>query len=367
MKKAKHLKLVCLTLAVGTLLLGTTLNASTGTKNLKAYYNNIKIVYNGTTKTLSSDMEPFIVNDRTYVPLRGIAEILGAGVDFSNNTVILTSSNVTSTDLAAQIADKNLQIVSLQQQLAAAQKELENYKGSGTSGTNIGTSAVSATLDKLRNTYDEDYDVDWEIDLRLVSGRLELTVGYNERYDEKAYNRITEGKLKQFIKDMCYDIAQAHSDIEIRGTIEETNKDIERASFRYTKSGSYTFELTSYVDLDDLEDKLERAYTAINYIGFNIPITSIELSENSRGDTLTFKITTNLKPNGNDFVNSWNNLSGDSKTYLKDRLFKEIVKDIEYDFDKYDAIEGYIYDSATSTKICDYTSNGTIYLNTNVR
>ena len=125
MKKTKHFKLVCLTLAMGTLLTGTVANAATGTKNLKAYYNNIKIVYNGTTKSLSSDMEPFIVNDRTYVPLRGIAEILGAGVDYSNNTVIITSSNVTSTDLAAQLADKNLQIVSLTQQLEAAKKELE--------------------------------------------------------------------------------------------------------------------------------------------------------------------------------------------------------------------------------------------------
>ena len=363
MNKNKHFKLVCLTLAIGTLLTGTVANASTGTKNLKAYYNNIKIVYNGMTKTVSSDMEPFIVNDRTYVPLRGIAEILGAGVDYSNNTVILTSSNATSTDLAAQIADKNLQIVSLTQQLEAAKKELENYKGSG---TNIGNSAISTTLTKLQDTYGEDYDVDWDIDLRLVSGRLELTVGYNARYDEKAYNKISESKLKAFIKDLCYDIAQAHSDIEIRGTIEETNKDVEAASFRYTKSGSYTFELTTIVDLDEMEKDLEYTYTTINYIGFNIPITSIELTENSRGDTLTFKVTTNLKPNSNNFVSNWNQLDSSAKTELKDRLFKEIVADIEYEFDNYDYIEGYIYDSATGLKICDYTKDGYVYLTSNV-
>lgn len=65
-------------------------------KQIQAVYNNIKIVVKG--QEVISEEEPFIVNGRTYVPLRGIAEMLGEKVewDADNNTVVIGEEKVIS-------------------------------------------------------------------------------------------------------------------------------------------------------------------------------------------------------------------------------------------------------------------------------
>lgn len=51
--------------------------------------NDIKVVLDG--KTLSFDVSPQIINDRTMVPLRAIFEALGASVDWNSKTKTVTS------------------------------------------------------------------------------------------------------------------------------------------------------------------------------------------------------------------------------------------------------------------------------------
>ena len=65
--------------------------SGTGLENIEVVFNNIKIYINGDEKT-SSD-EPFIYNDRTYVPLRFVSEALGQSVewDADTNSVLIES------------------------------------------------------------------------------------------------------------------------------------------------------------------------------------------------------------------------------------------------------------------------------------
>jgi hypothetical protein len=56
-------------------------------RTIEAAYNNIKILIDG--KEIKTDTEPFIAQERTFVPVRFVAENLGAEVDYKNNTVII--------------------------------------------------------------------------------------------------------------------------------------------------------------------------------------------------------------------------------------------------------------------------------------
>ncbi|MDF2879390.1 MAG: copper amine oxidase N-terminal protein [Clostridia bacterium] len=322
--------------------------------------NNIGISYNGQIKSLSN--QPFLVDGATYVPLRAVSEIMGANVNWANNTVYITSPITSTVSSEQEIAAKNFEIASLKQQLEVAKKELETFKGTGTTaGSNLTTAAVNATLSNIESEYEDEHSIDWEFDLRIVSSRLELTVSYDSRNDDSRFNRLSESKRKAFIKDICYDISDRHNDVEIRGTIEDSRTDTEKASFKYTKSGSYQYDEKASLSLRDLEDDLERSYTKINCIGFNIPIKYIELSE--RSGTLTFTIRTDLRYDGNDFREKWNNTAPSYKRDLE-KLLGDIRDDIEDEYSSYDEIIGIIKDDYSGNTIASFENNKKVYFET---
>ncbi|WP_069997292.1 copper amine oxidase N-terminal domain-containing protein [Cellulosilyticum sp. I15G10I2] len=354
MKKFKSYKVLCLTLGLGIALSGTVLNAASITKSLKAVYSNIAISYNGQTKILSS--EPFLVNGTTYVPLRAVSEIMGANVNWANNTIYIASQTSSNVSTEQELAAKNFEIASLKQQLDVAKKELETFKGTGTEGSNLTTAAINNTLSKIKDTYYDDYNIDWEFNLRLVSSRLELTVSYDSRYDSSDFAKTTESRRKQFIREICYDIASAHKDTEIRGTLEDSRTDKEVATFRYSKTGSYTYEEESYLSLSEFETELERYYKTINIVTPSIPINAIDLSE--RSSTLTATLNVNLRTSGTDYRAAWNDISRSNlRKYLDD-----IIDDIEDEYSTYDKIIIVVKDNSLGL-IADY-ENGSLIINT---
>jgi hypothetical protein len=63
------------------------------TKNISATYRNIKIFIN--SKEQATDLEPFIYNNSTYVPLRFVSEKMNASVDWDDktNTISIATEN----------------------------------------------------------------------------------------------------------------------------------------------------------------------------------------------------------------------------------------------------------------------------------
>ncbi len=74
---------------ITTILFTSSLVFAANTKTLTAVYNNIKIFINGKEVNTKND-QPFIVNGRTYVPARYIAEGLNANVDWDATNKIIT-------------------------------------------------------------------------------------------------------------------------------------------------------------------------------------------------------------------------------------------------------------------------------------
>ena len=59
--------------------------------NLTLQLGNKKIINNGETKII--DVAPFLIDDRTFVPIRFIAEEFGYNVDWDEKTETITISN----------------------------------------------------------------------------------------------------------------------------------------------------------------------------------------------------------------------------------------------------------------------------------
>jgi hypothetical protein len=352
MRKMNIRKIAGITLALGVTASGVLLQASSLTKTLKAAYNNIAISYNGQIKTLSS--EPFSVNGTTYVPLRAVGEIMGSTVNWANNTVYITSQTIPTVSNEQELAAKNFEIASLKQQLEVAKKELETYKGNGTTvaGANLTTSAVKETLEQIEEDYDYEYSLDWSFDLKIVSNRLELTVYYEDKDD--IWEETTKSERKGLIEDICDDIAYRHDDVEIRGTLEDNYEDEEIGTFKYSTSGSLTYDEEEEYSLSDFEDQLEDDYDKIDCFDFDIEITSIELDE-EEDDEVHFTIDVDL----GDYVDEWNELDSSSDEDELAEFLDEIVNDIEREFDEYDYILGNVYDES-GVRIAYYDEDGDV-------
>lgn len=358
MKKIKLYKILSLVLGLGITLSSAVLQGASITKTLKAIYSNIAISYNGETKRLNT--EPFTVNGTTYVPLRAVGEIIGADVNWANNTIYINQR--VSSYSEKQIADINVENIVLKQQIEELKKKLETFEGTS-DGKNLTTEAINNTLNKIKTSNKNIYDVEWTYDLKMISGALQLIVSYDSRYDEADFDKITLEQRKQFIKSICTTISAAHKDVEIRGSLKNSSNDLERASFRYTQAGSYTYNEAANFSLADFEKELEKRYKVINSIGFSIPIDYIDLEV--RDNKLTFTLTTSLRPAGTleDYRNNWNGLTGSYRNELA-LFLKQIKVDIEKQYDSYDEILGSIRDASSGSIIGTYAKDEKVYVNT---
>ena len=79
--------------------------ASTGTQNISATYDNIKIVVDG--RTVNASAEPFIYNGVTYLPVRAVGEALGKEVSWDSSTNTIYLGDVPKTENSQQ--DNNAQ------------------------------------------------------------------------------------------------------------------------------------------------------------------------------------------------------------------------------------------------------------------
>ncbi len=79
----------------GILLTSTIISVAAQTDTVQALFNGVKVAVNGEQIQFKNGEEPAIINDRTYVPAKYVAEALGATVnwDGKNNTVNITDSD----------------------------------------------------------------------------------------------------------------------------------------------------------------------------------------------------------------------------------------------------------------------------------
>ena len=163
----------------------------------------MKLVVNG--QLLQTTEEPFIINGRTYVPLRVISDALGAWVDWDEANSSITIKTASPSDevkkLQEQLTQKDIQIAQLQLQLEEAKK------GGSTSGSlsslekdlkkdyaklkKVGIDDISLSGDK------DDVDVEIEVDL--------------DDYD-KDWKSLTDKDIKNWVEDICEEIQDYYSD-----------------------------------------------------------------------------------------------------------------------------------------------------------
>jgi len=219
-------------------------------KTIKASYRNITVFVNGTmkqTKTAAGTVvEPFIVDGTTYVPLRGIAEMLGYQVNFNPNTYRIDITGVDISALTSQLIQKDARI-----------KELETLLANKTAYS------LTDMQEDLVDNYTR-FTRSVPIDDILVKGKtsdIELRVFVYlkdqpalDAWDD-AYN---DGDVKTTLQNMVDDVLDEFPDAKVSGYVQDDYDDEKLVSFTVNTRGVISLSKTSTTvsTLADLEDAL---------------------------------------------------------------------------------------------------------------
>ncbi|WP_018750013.1 copper amine oxidase N-terminal domain-containing protein [Paenibacillus sanguinis] len=320
--------------------------AAKATKTIKAVYNDISIVYNGTILPSDAATEPFMINGTTYLPLRMVGTALDKKVswDSANKRVVIVDNGITIDQ--STVTSLNNQINSLSQQLAAAKSEaaskdamIEQLKKEKEDLQKKANDKDDVDLDDLEDDLNHDYGDYKSTEAEIVLSGNERNVTLRVNVDEKGWNDLSNSQKKSFIQDIVDEIYDSYKSVKISGTVRNDRNSNTLSTISVTSSGTASLKdkSSSSSDLGDLEDDLNDDYGTYQSVDFDIKLSGDE-------DDITVKIYVDRK--------DWEGLSSSRKSSFK----KAIIDDIEDEYDDAD-INGYIYDEdKTSSRLDDFSN-----------
>ncbi|WP_017813735.1 MULTISPECIES: stalk domain-containing protein [Paenibacillus] len=337
-------------LAISGSIFANSTYASQATQQLKAAYNNIKVMYNSKEVAIDPAYEPFMVNGTTYIPLRMMGDAFDKKVTWDNTNKIVSVADNTPAIPQTTVDSLNAQIQSLQTQLTTANSQItakdasitdlnnqiatlkkENEKLNDEIDDKGGSSSTTMTrLEKDLNSEYGDYKgTGADIDLSGSSSKVKVTITVNENSwnDTSTSNR---NKLLQGIADDIRD-NRSYDSANITGNVVNKNS---KTLITFKTNSSGTVVLGSTVNLTDLQKQLNDSFGT--YQGIKL---SLEVS-NSDDESVVFRVYVNKS--------DWNSLS----SYQTRNVLNSIASDIDkaygnLGFDIY----GFVYDSSNRSSV----------------
>ncbi|WP_429842727.1 stalk domain-containing protein [Brevibacillus sp. FIR094] len=217
-------------LILTTTLIPTSSQAATGTKNLQAKYNNIKVIYNGAT--VPTTIEPFIVNGTTYIPLRMMAGVFNKDVAWDGTKYTVTVKDLPNSQHANELAARDAQIRSLQNTIDSLNKEISDLKNNKKNNNNNKDDDIQDALDDLEDDLNSDYDdykdLKWNISLKGDEDDIDVEIEINlDKYQDEFDDLDDDGDVEALVEDIIKDIwkDKDFEDADITGEIIDSDSD----------------------------------------------------------------------------------------------------------------------------------------------
>ncbi|MGB4500715.1 MAG: stalk domain-containing protein [Natronincolaceae bacterium] len=275
MKKKMNRKIAVSVIAVliFSLVFGAVVFADGNFQTLKAWFGNLSIYRNNQYVQLSD--KPFIVDGRTYVPLRAISELFNkeVGWDGVNYRIDLNDKpDENLVHLTQQLIEAQVKAQELEAKVAQLEAELK---------TKVETDKkddirdLESYLNKQHGTYK---GVRFDIDLYKSKNDIDVDIYVDLGYDDYKWNSLSTSNIKDYLQGIVDDILYNYKNASVEGYIKDssTTRNNVLASF-YTKANGTVVVDTDYRwdydrwydDLDDLEYYLNRNYDSYySYYGY---------------------------------------------------------------------------------------------------
>lgn len=288
MKKVKtKLSIIVVLVFVFTMVIGATaFGAWTSVQKVDAY-SGVKVYFNG-QEVINPD-QPLIINDRTYVPLRMIMELVGSGVtwDAANYRVMLTGAG------SKELAAKDKEIAELKSKIAELEKNTSKGKGGDLD------EIEEELIDLFEDAGDEYFD-DNKIKVALTLTGDEDDIAYSIKLDFKSsrsyddLSDVSKKDIESFLDDVEEELTDAidgtdYEDADITGKL--TDKNNSKLYVKYNGK-SYSYNLGTD-DLGDIEDEVKAAFRSAGSRYFGDSLISVSISLDGDEDDISYRIDIN--------------------------------------------------------------------------
>lgn len=309
-------------------------------KKLDATYAGIQIQYNN--QQVQSDIEPFIVNGTTYIPLRMMGNLFQKSVEWDgiNYKINVTDSpDSTSSLLQAQlnskIAEQEKELKARADKIIELEKKIRDLE-----------EEAKPDLDDLEEDLIDEFEeyegIEFEISLDGEDDELELDIDIDLDTYQDEWDDLSSGDIENYIEDIVEEIQDQYSeDVVIDGQISDGSKTL--VQFEVNSDGDLEIDNESK-DLDDVENTVKSRYTN-SWSGM-----TFDLETDKDDDDITFT----LKLDYTTYKDTWDDLT-DSKI---EKFLSDIYGEIEDEFpsDEYN-IDVIIEDKSNGKTMATYTQD----------
>src|SRR5690554_3455818 len=211
-------------------------------KTIDVSYRNISIWVNGEMKQARDAngvvVEPFIYNGTTYVPIRGISQMLGYDVSFDqNNYRIDIKGDATDSALQYQLYLKDARIAELEAQLANKSGDL---------------SVIEKDLLKEFGSIGKVYVED--ITLKGDKDDIEVGIFVDLYYDQDDWDDLRDRDIENYLQDIVDELLKEFKDADITGYIEDEDSKKELVEFSIDKNDDVVLGKSSSGSISKISD-----------------------------------------------------------------------------------------------------------------
>ncbi|GBF35624.1 topoisomerase IV subunit A [Desulfocucumis palustris] len=352
------MKKIALLLALCMVFIAGAAEATVGTKQLKASYENLKITVDGMPITYQPNQEPFIIDGSTFLSIRAVAEALGCTVTW----VAPTKTVMVSNNFKQQALQKDQEIAKLKSQITQKDQEIQTLK---TQVANLQDDDEDddyyydddddEDLSDLEDDLNDDYDkigrvsVD-SIELSGDEDDVDVEIEVDLGDDEDEWADLSDSQIRSFINSIVNDIQDEFSDdTEVSGKIIDSDSD--DTLVKFSKEGDDSLEVDyrdedyrgnsdSDSDGDDVCDDLIGNSYRVGNIDFNVS----DAHYYSSSDHAVIA----LDAEDDDASDLWEELSSSTIRSGAEDVYDDIVEEFEDEDVDIEEITLSFYDEHTS-------------------
>ncbi len=210
-------------------------------KDLRAWFGNLSIYKNNQYVELSD--KPFIVDGRTYVPLRAISELFDNEVGWDGVNYRIDLYDRSEEDLIRM----SQQLFEATERIRQLEAELETSKRD-----DIGD--LESYLNKWHGTGTYK-NIEFDISLDKSKDDIYVDIYIDSDYDCREWNKLSTSNKEDYLQGIVDDILHDYKNVDIEGSIIDWSKGRKNTlDTFYTKSKGTVYIDTDYSRDDDLDD-----------------------------------------------------------------------------------------------------------------
>lgn len=243
------------------LAVGTAVYAAPAAVKLTAYQG-IKIFYNGTQ--LTGTDQPYLINNRVYVPLRLLMENFGKGIswDGANSQVLISDNGASVSDLqqlASEIESLQKENNELKNTIATLNTKLDNEDEDSDASLSDIKSELADEFEDAGSDYFSDSGIDFTFSLTGDEDEISYTIrmDFDDADDYSDLSEVSDSDIEEFLDDVESEISDQidgtdYEDADIAGKLSDSDD-----SSLYVRSddGDYTYSWDEDdASIDDIEE-----------------------------------------------------------------------------------------------------------------